>query len=64
MSVRTVVGFYRAHWLSLTLCLGIMALYLTSALAHQDYWYALAGVIVLALCVGWLWRRYEPPQSA
>lgn len=64
MPVRTVVGFYRAHWLSLTLCLGIMALYLTSALVHGDYWHALAGVVFLALVVGWLWRRYDPPAPA
>lgn len=60
MSVRTVVGFYRTHWLSLTLCLGIMALYFASALAHGDYWYALAGAVALVCAVGWLWRRYEP----
>lgn len=61
MSARTVVGFYRAHWLSLTLVLGIMALYFASALIHQDYWYALAGALVLLLIIGWLWHRYEPP---
>lgn len=61
MSVRTVVGFYRAHWLSLTLVAGIMGLYFASALAHGDYWYALAGALALALVVGWLWSRYDPP---
>lgn len=60
MSVRTVLGFYRTYWLSLSLCLGIMALYLTSALVHGDYWYALAGVLVLAAGLAWLWRRYDP----
>ncbi|MFC6905938.1 LPXTG cell wall anchor domain-containing protein [Halalkalicoccus tibetensis] len=62
MSVRTVLGFYRAYWLSLSLCLGIMALYLTSALVHGDYWYALAGMLVLTAGLGWLWRRYDPPS--
>ncbi len=60
MSSRTVVGFYRAYWLPLTLCLGIMALYFTSALAYEDYWYALAGAIVLVAALAWLWRRYDP----
>lgn len=60
MSGRTVLGFYRSYWLPLTLCLGIMGLYLLSALAHEDYWYALAGVVAVVAAVGWLWRRYEP----
>jgi MFS-type transporter involved in bile tolerance (Atg22 family) len=60
MSARTIVDFYRSYWLSLTLCLGIMGLYLLSALAHADYWYALAGVLAVVAAVGWLWRRYEP----
>lgn len=60
MFARTVLGFYRAHWISLTLGLGIMGLYLASALIHEDYWYALAGAIVIVAGVGWLWRRYEP----
>lgn len=60
MFVRTVFEFYRAHWISLTFGLGIMALYLASAMAHRDYWYALAGVIMVVSGVGWLWRRYEP----
>lgn len=60
MSLRTVLGFYRTHWLALSLGLGIMALYLTSALVHEDYGYALAGSAVLVLGVGWLWQRYEP----
>jgi membrane protein YdbS with pleckstrin-like domain len=61
MSVRTVFGFYRAYWLSLTLVLSIMALYFASAFAHEDYWHVLAGVAVLVVGIGWLWRRYEPP---
>ncbi|ADJ14107.1 hypothetical protein [Halalkalicoccus jeotgali] len=61
MSVRTALGFYRAHWLSLTMVAVVMALYFTSALLHGDYWHVLAGALVLALGVGWLWRRYEPP---
>lgn len=60
MSVRTVVGFYRTYWLSLTLCLGIMALYFASAIAYGDHWHALAGMFVLGLGVGLLWRRYDP----
>lgn len=60
MSVRTVVDFYRTYWLSMTLCLGIMALYFASALAHEDYWHALAGAIALVVAVGWLWQRYDP----
>ena len=60
MAVRTIVRFYRSYWLALTLCLGIMSLYLVSALVHGDYWYALAGVLAVVAGVGWLWRRYEP----
>lgn len=60
MFVRTVFEFYRTHWLPLTLGLGIMSLYLASAMIHGDYWYALVGVIVIVTGVGWLWRRYEP----
>lgn len=60
MVVRTVFEFYRSYWLPLTLGLGIMALYLASAMIHEDYWYALAGVVVIVAGVGWLWRRYEP----
>lgn len=59
MSVRTVVGFYRAHWLSLTMVSGIMSLYFASALVHGDYWHVLAGSSALALFVGLLWRRYD-----
>lgn len=61
MSVRTVVGFYRAHWLSLMLMGGIMALYFSSALVHEDYWHVLAGGLAFALVLGWLWSRYDPP---
>lgn len=63
MSVRTVFGFYRAHWLSLTLAFSIMALYSASAIIHEDYWYVLGGAIILGLGVGWLWRRYTVGQN-
>ncbi|WP_122089331.1 hypothetical protein [Halalkalicoccus subterraneus] len=59
MSLQTLLGFYRAHWLSLTLGLVITALYLTSALINEDYDYALAGVVLVVFGVGWLWRRHE-----
>ncbi|MCH7659930.1 MAG: hypothetical protein IH933_04930 [Euryarchaeota archaeon] len=60
MSVRTAFGFYRAHWLSLTLVFSIMALYFVSALVHEDYWHMVAGAVILLGGVGWLWRRYDP----
>lgn len=59
MVLRTVLDFYRAHWLALTLGSGITALYLMSALVHEDYDYALAGVALLVFGVGWLWRRHD-----
>lgn len=60
MFARTAFEFYRTYWLPLTLGLGLMALYLVSATIHEDYWYALVGILVIVAGVGWLWRRYEP----
>lgn len=59
MSVRTVIEFYRAYWLSLTLCFVVLGVYFASALAHGDYRYVVAGAITLAAVVGLLWGRHR-----